>query len=193
MSQHVTDVLVVGGGPVGACVGALLARSPGRGPPLRVGLLHTAEPSVAAAAGPDARVLAVSRASERILEAAGAWAAIAPHAAAYEHMRIWYEGIAPLGEEGLRFDAAEAGEANLGYIIEGRRVTAALTDAFVAAGGELIAGEFTGIAAAAAPGAGVRVQSSAGECVADLVIGADGAGSPVRPPPPGLRHRGEDP
>ena len=40
------DVLVVGGGPVGACVGALLARGVQRGRPLRVGLLLN-EPAAA--------------------------------------------------------------------------------------------------------------------------------------------------
>jgi 2-polyprenylphenol 6-hydroxylase len=181
-SAQVLDVLVVGGGPVGACVGALLVRSARHGPALRVGLLQSAPPAVPEPADtvPDARVLAFSRASERILEAAGAWARIRDHAWPYEHMRVWHRGVGPTSDEVLQFDAAEVGEPNLGYIIEARRVTAALMDAFVEAGGQVISGEWqgvTGIAGAAGP---LQVQSSAGEFATQLIVGADGARSAVR-------------
>ncbi len=168
------DVLVVGGGPVGACVAALLARLRNSGAVLRVGLLQSGP------AAPDARVLAFSRASEKILDAAGAWAAIRPHAWAYEHMRIWHQGIAPTSGEVLRFDAAEVGEPNLGYIIEAHRVTTALMDAFVAAGGQVIDGTLQSVTPVAGPGGLVHAQSTAGELTAQLVVGADGARSAVR-------------
>ena len=90
------DVLIVGAGPVGACAGALLARAAGPGRGLRVGLLQgvpAAAPPPDAAA-PDARVLAFSRASERILQAAGAWQYLRGQAWPYEHMRIWHQGVA---------------------------------------------------------------------------------------------------
>jgi 2-polyprenylphenol 6-hydroxylase len=177
MSARLLDVLVVGGGPVGACVAALLARAGGKGPALKVGLLQSAAVSGAAdppsAGVPDARVLAVSRASERILQAAGAWTELQPHAWAYEHMRVWHHGSGV-----LQFDAAEVGEPNLGYIIETRRVTAALMDSFGKAGGELISGELQG--AVAGPDGLVRVESSAGALAAALIVGADGARSAVR-------------
>ncbi len=181
MTAQPLDVLVVGGGPVGACVGALLARTGGHGPALKVGLLQAAAASNAApqsAAVPDARVLAVSRASERILQAAGAWAALQPHAWAYERMRVWHAGVAAMGAAVLQFDAAEVGEPNLGYIIETRRITAALMDSFSAAGGQLISGELQG--ASAGPDGLVRIQSSAGELATALLVGADGAASAVR-------------
>jgi 2-polyprenylphenol 6-hydroxylase len=72
----VFDVLVVGGGPVGACMGALLARGVGQGgaTPFRVGILEPNRPRMPAGDAPiDPRVVAVSRSSERILQAAGAW------------------------------------------------------------------------------------------------------------------------
>ena len=62
---------------------------------------------------------------------------IRPHAWAYEHMRVWHHGVAAQSDEVLQFDAAQVGEPNLGYIIETRRVTTALMDAFVAAGGQV--------------------------------------------------------
>jgi len=75
------DVLVVGGGPVGACMGALLASGARQGAagrrtatPLRVAVLEPSRPQMPAGDAPiDPRVVAVSRSSERILRAAGAW------------------------------------------------------------------------------------------------------------------------
>ncbi len=178
------DVLVVGGGPVGACMAALLVRAK-RAAPLRVALLQSAaaviaDPDPDAAATPDARVLAFSRASERILDAAGAWAAIRPHAWAYERMRVWHQGAAPVGDEVLKFDAAEVGEPNLGYIIEAHRVTAALMDSFREAGGQVISGELQSVIEPAGPDGVVRIQSTVGQLAAHLIVGADGARSAVR-------------
>jgi 2-octaprenylphenol hydroxylase len=130
------------------------------------------------AAPPDARVLAVSRASERILSAAGAWGRIKPYAWAYERMRVWHRGVAPGSDEVLQFDAAEVGEPNLGCIVEARRITAALMDSFHEAGGEVLSGELQGVSTGS--DGRVSIQSSAGELAAHLIVGADGARSAVR-------------
>ena len=181
-STQQLDVLVVGGGPVGACAGALLARGVRQGRAWRVGLLHSAPPAAPPVdePAPDARVLAFSRASERILEAAGAWTHIREHASPYEHMRVWHPGVAAGSDEVLQFDAAEVGEPNLGYIIEAQRVTAALMASFVAAGGQVIGGELHGLIDGAGAAGPVRVQTSAGELAAQFIVGADGARSAVR-------------
>jgi 2-octaprenylphenol hydroxylase len=168
------DVLVVGGGAVGGAVGALLARAGQSGAAWRVGLLQAAETPA------DGRVIALSRASESILTAAGAWSALQPHAWAYEHMRVWHHSVAAASDAVLQFDAAQAGEPNLGHIIETHRVTSALMAAFVAAGGQVIQGELHSVLPAAAPDAAVRVNTSAGELSAQLIVGADGARSAVR-------------
>ena len=150
--------------------------------PLRVGLLQAPQGAAAppAAADPSARVLAFSRASERILAAAGAWAAIRPHAWPYEHMRVWHEGIAPDSDAVLCFDAAEVGEPNLGYIIEAHPLTAALLESFTQAGGTILGGELRAILPGEDAAGRVHVQSTAGTLAAQLVVGADGARSAVR-------------
>lgn len=179
-ATDVLDVLVVGGGPVGGAAAALLAQSTQSGrAPLRIAVL---EPRPATPASPtdpvDLRVFAYSRASERILRAAGAWEAIAAHRISpYERMRVWHESVAHTAREALVFDAAEAGEPNLGYIIETRLVQHALLRAAERAGARVIQTE---LAALSIGESLVHVETSSGVLKAKLVIGADGARSAVR-------------
>src|SRR5262245_901931 len=99
------DIVVVGGGMVGACLAALMARR-GIVPAGRLVLIESRLPPRPAADDEvDLRVSALSRASERILQACGAWAAIgASRACAYERMSVWDESARP-GEPGaIEFD-----------------------------------------------------------------------------------------
>jgi 2-octaprenylphenol hydroxylase len=172
------DVAIVGGGPVGACAAALLAaRQSGRR--LRVVLLEPQLPAFpAAAAPPDLRVVAISRASERLVRAAGAWPGIeGPRVCAYERMHVWHESTGVDGASALVFDAADVGEPNLGYILESRLLQAALLEAFTAAGGQL---EAAPLAALEVGEDQVRIATPRGEIQARLVVGADGAQSAVR-------------
>jgi len=174
------DVLIVGGGPVGASAAALLqagARNARR--PLRVALLEPNRPAVTPTdAALDSRVSALSRASERILTAIGAWPLIPPsRMQPYERMRVWHESVQPRSLEVLEFDAAYAGEPNLGYIIENRLIQTAALSAFEAAGGRVIAGELSRLRV---HDQHVELETSAGTFACGLVVGADGARSPVR-------------
>ena len=175
-TTEMLDVLVIGGGPVGACAAALLARGVGSSS-FRVAVLEPHPPQMPALEAPtDPRVIAISRSSERIVQAAGAWSAIR-RLSPYERMRIWHESVPPISPGSLVFDAADVGEPNLGYIVENRVLQAALLDSFVAAGGRIEPAHFVGLRIEADA---VTVETSNGTLSARLVVGADGAQSGVR-------------
>ena len=174
------DVLIVGGGPVGASAAALLTLgTKGARHPLRIAVLEASRPAAVAAEAPlDARVSALSRASERILTAIGAWQ-LMPRSRLqpYERMRVWHESVQPRSSDVLEFDAAYAGEPNLGYIAENRLVQTAALGAFESAGGKLIAGELSRLRV---HDHHVELETSAGPFACRLLVGADGARSSVR-------------
>lgn len=174
------DVLIVGGGPVGATFGALLLEAAPRFR-ARVALLDRDLPEAPppAAAARDLRVVALSRASERILAAAGAWPAIAAtgRAQPYRRMHVWPEQAEPRGPGSLTFDSAAMAEPNLGWIVENRLVQAAALEAFRARGGIGLRGEPRDLAFEAGR---VVIATSSGDIDARLVVGADGARSTVR-------------
>jgi Ubiquinone biosynthesis hydroxylase, UbiH/UbiF/VisC/COQ6 family len=172
------DVLIVGGGPVGACLAGLLLSGAG-GPALRVAVLEPERPRAPEPGSPfDLRVSAFSRASERLLAACGAWARIPrERLSPFERMRVWHASAAPHGPDVLVFDAAHAGEPNLGHIIENRQVQAALLDAFEEAGGRIIPARLRDLEIGEDR---VTVTTTEGTLAARLLVGADGARSAVR-------------
>ena len=173
------DIVIVGGGPVGACVGALLARGTRGAAGLSVALLEPRAPgAVAVDAPPDQRVVALSRASERLLKHSGSWAQIpTARLSPYERMRIWHESVPPSSPAVLVFDAADVGEPNLGYIAENRALQVALLAAFAESGGHIEPQPFTALSIGAEH---VQVSTPRGTLTARLVVGADGAQSALR-------------
>jgi 2-octaprenylphenol hydroxylase len=172
------DVAIVGGGMVGATLAALLLRQ-GRLDPSRVLLLERERPEPWIDGAPyDLRVSAISRASERILAASGAWERLdAARVAPYQGMRVWHEGSAPDSPDALRFEAAAIAEPDLGAIMENRNIQRAALQAFEAGGGRMCRDALLGLVSAEDS---VLLQTASASIRARLVVGADGAKSRVR-------------
>lgn len=110
---HQYDVLVVGAGIVGAALACTLSRD---NPGMRIAVVeaatfraHYTEESF------DPRVVALTLASQQLLQGIGAWpTALVQRACAYTTMDVW-DGT---GTGSIHFDCREVGEAALGYIVE---------------------------------------------------------------------------
>lgn len=117
------DIVIIGGGIVGACTAALAAANPELAG-IRIGLIEAQPPSMPPPEEEtDLRVSAFSRSSERILDSFGAWSGIpSPCLGPYEEMVVWDAQGKPRGTASLHFSAGTTSEANLGHIVENRRV-----------------------------------------------------------------------
>ena len=157
---------------VGAALALALARAD-----FRVALIEAREPRLAwDDAVFDLRVSAITRASQHLLANLGVWDAIADdRATAYQAMQVWDRP--GLGE--IRFDAAELGEPDLGHIVENRVIVRALWRALRGTGVRLLTPASLRGFTHAADGA-VLTLADGDVVAAALVVGADGAASPVR-------------
>lgn len=167
------DVVIIGAGIVGATAACALAQAGAR-----VALVE-ARPIAPETTGGvrDARVFAITRASQRIFEALGVWERIITREAyPFREMEVWDAG----GTGIIRFDCADIGEPCLGHMIEPRIIHAALLERLHATAAITLfcPARFGDIAIGDAR---VGVSLEAGETLnASLIVAADGARSPVR-------------
>lgn len=167
------DIVIVGGGMVGAAIACALG-----GSRYQVALIESHYPDAFETGQPhDLRVSALSVASETLLRNIGAWDGIASRRSCpYRRMKVWEanESAATL------FDSEEIGEAHLGHIVENRVTQLALLETVKQHSNiDLIC-----------PAKTKRVDYSSGssivelddgrEIVGRLLIGADGGESKVR-------------
>lgn len=113
------DVIIVGGGMVGAAVACGLG-----GSPLRVAVIENAPPPPFSPEQPhDLRVSALSIASKKILETVGAWQGIEDRRVCpFRRMRVWETA----GD--TEFCSDDINYPQLGYIVENRVIQLALLD-----------------------------------------------------------------
>jgi len=109
-AQH-HEVIIVGGGMVGATLAALLGQAG-----VSVALLDGAEPGPwSADTPPDLRVSSINAASLQVLEAAGAWPGITSRRhCPFRRLRVWE--VSGRGE--TAFSAADIGAEVLGHFVE---------------------------------------------------------------------------
>lgn len=189
MKQLETDVLIIGGGLVGASLACVL---PSLG--LRTTLVEAVPPRAPSSPSYDDRTLALGRASCLILEGLGLWDALEPNATPIRQVVV-----SELGAPGrVRLDSAEMGLERFGAVVEARAFGVAVMDRV----GSLEGVDFLCPARATALQTGapatadrdesgsvtppdavhVSVEGESGpmQLKARLVVGADGADSMVR-------------
>lgn len=176
--SHDADIVIVGGGMVGAALALHLARD-ARVSPGRIVIVEPRPASAPATGDPiGQRVSNIAPSSRQRLEALGAWQDIdASRIAAVQAMAIWHEAVPPDSPDVLRFDAAEAGMAELGVIVENAALQAALLSGCARRGIVLVPDTLQSLDVSPD---GVRLQLAQQSLRAELVIGADGAASAVR-------------
>ena len=114
------DLLIIGGGMVGACLAALAANDRELSQ-LRIALLEANPPSTPPPdEDVDLRVSAISRGSQRILDTIGAWTRIPTQfVSPYTRMTVWDASGRPRGPGSIHFSADETNQPDLGAIVEG--------------------------------------------------------------------------
>ena len=168
------EVLIIGGGLVGASLACALRQSG-----LRLGVIEAVPLAASSQPGYDDRTLALAYGSKRIFETLGVWEGIVPEATCIDRIHI-----SDRGHFGVtRLTAAEAGLPALGYVVPSRALGAALLEALkdMHQIDWLCPTEMRDIRATP-DHAAVTVQHDGKEktLTARLVIAADGAHSAVR-------------
>ncbi|MEJ0098580.1 MAG: FAD-dependent monooxygenase [Pseudomonadota bacterium] len=172
------EVVVAGGGIVGATL-ALLLVDEARIQATRIAVIEPVAPMMPAHDAPfGLRVSAIAPGSRARLARLGVWARLdAARIASYERMRVWHEGVPPDSPDVLVFDAAEAGEPDLGCIVENAALQAALFAACAERGIRMLPSTLQSLRV---DDAGAWLTTESGVLRAQLAIGADGANSAAR-------------
>jgi 2-octaprenylphenol hydroxylase len=167
------DVVIIGAGIVGATAACALGEAG-----IRVAVVEARQPASHTEDGVrDARVFAITRASQRIFEALSVWEQIVTQGAyPFTDMEVWDAG----GTGVIHFDCADIGEPCLGHMIEPQIIHAALLERLhsMAAITLFCPAQFRDVSI---DEASVSVHLENGTSLsAALIIAADGARSPLR-------------
>ena len=180
MKRHF-DVVVIGGGMVGAALACLLA---GGRDGLRVAVVEARQPRVpdfTTDRFPGLRVSAISRASQRVLAACGAWpqiqeAGVSP----YGRMVVWDAQAEPFGHGSICFDSAELGVSCLGHIVDNGLIQWALWQRLGELGGVILCCPERVVGLELDEDRVLLQLENDQRITASLAVGADGGASPSR-------------
>lgn len=165
-----SDVIILGGGLVGATLGVGLAAHG-----LNAIIIDPADPAVTLAPGFDGRASAVASASGRMLDAIGIGARLAGKGCAIRHIRV-SDGLEP----GALDFIPDADDGALGTMFENKLLRTAIHEAAVAADGVDLRMKTRATHVERGP-AGVTVTLDTGDVIrAPLLVAAEGRNSPTR-------------
>ena len=164
------DVLILGGGLVGATLAVALDRHG-----LSTIVVDPADPAVTLAAGFDGRASAVASASHRMLDAIGVSDALAGHGCAIRHIRV-SDGLAP----GKLDFIPDPDDGALGTMYENRRVRLALHEAASAAPHIDLRMKTRALSVTRDAGGVTAILSDGSSVTASLLVAAEGRNSPTR-------------
>ena len=166
-----SDVVIVGGGVVGAACALALA-----GAGLSVALVEGREPAPWSAAQPDLRVFAFAADNVQLLQSLGVWPEVLrARACPYRRMQVWDAA----GGDDLVFDADRFGRSELGFIVENSLLQDRLWAALAGAGVQVHCP--ARVDALEQDAEGVRLRLDDGRRIeASLAVAADGADSTLR-------------
>lgn len=176
------DAIVVGAGAVGGALALSLARDG-----FEVALVEAREPRPWQADAVDLRVVALAPDARALLDDLGVWPGIAAaRAGAYRKMTVW-DALAP---GTLHLDAADRGEAALGWIVENLLVQQALWRALAGGAPAAAAGDGRAAVRVHCPAEVVELDNADDAVTATLddgtrlrarlLVAAEGAMSPLR-------------
>ncbi|MCC5793853.1 MAG: 2-octaprenyl-6-methoxyphenyl hydroxylase [Chromatiales bacterium] len=168
------DVVIAGGGLVGASLAVALA-----GSPLRIALVEALAPGMVTRPGFDSRTLALSRSSFRILETLGIWSGLADVAATIRRIHVSEQGR--FGTAVI--SATQQGVPALGHVLESRAVATLLWERLATQDNCTVLAPASVVGSSEEDGA--RALQLAGDGVpgridARLLVVADGARSGLR-------------
>lgn len=170
--KELFDVVIVGGGMVGAAVASALG-----GCALKVAVIEHAPPEPFVSGQPhDLRVSALSIASKNILETLGAWQGVVERRLCpFRRMRVWETA----GD--TEFCSDDIGHAELGYIVENRVTQLALLERMRAFDNVELICPATIKRVNYHPGKLVELELESGRTLASrLLVAADGGQSKIR-------------
>ena len=169
------DLLIIGGGMVGASLACALADLH-----LRIGLVEIAPLTLSAHPSYDDRTIALAQGTKRIFQALGLWETLGPTATPIRQIHISEHG----GAGFAHLDSREEGVEALGFVAEARLIGAALLAKLPTLSGvELLCPARLEKVAIEPDIARASIRLGDGrtaELRAKLLVAADGANSPVR-------------
>ena len=165
------DILITGGGPIGALLASVLGRAG-----IRVAVVEAATPEALGRPGSDARAIAIAYTARKVLAAAGAWDDMKPEAGEILEIRVT-DNASPLF---LHYDHQDVGDDPLGWIVPNPAIRRALLRSLTNAPSVTLLAPAKVARLERGPH-GVRAELEDGRAIrAALVVAADGRGSATR-------------